>query len=101
MKIEVNKKKYDLKFTFNSFKYLEDLDMGKMAEVENKPFKIIGFVKELLYGALNHSRKKEYCESIAEEVLEQYLEEGGSLPELLEGLMKELENSAFFKQLQK
>lgn len=99
MKITIKKKEYDLKFTFNSFKYMEDFDLQEIALLERKPFKMIPITEQLLIGALNNDPKKVVLESDVSEYLETVMEEG-NITELLEELMDLLQNSSFFKNLQ-
>jgi hypothetical protein len=100
MNINIDGKDVELKFSFNSFKYMQDFDLKELADIEAKPFKIIGIVESLLIGAVNHDAKVKFSEQKVELFLEEYMVEG-SITELLETLMKMLEDSYFFKSLQK
>ena len=91
---------YELKYTYNSFKYMEEFDLNEIAELENKPFRMIGTTEELLLGALNHNPKVEFGKEEIGEYIESVLEEG-NIMELLEQLMELLQTSSFFKSLQK
>lgn len=99
MEITHNDKVLDLKFTFNSFKYMEELDLGELSSLDTKPFKMIGICEILLHGALNYDSKNKYDEELVEDILEKTMEEG-KLFELLEHLIVLLEESSFFKNLQ-
>ena len=98
--LTVNDKTYELDYTFNSFKYMEDLDMSEMADSSAKPVKMIKIMKILLLGALNCSRAKKYSEKQVEDIVEAYVEEG-SVAELMELLTTMLGDCGFFKSLQK
>ena len=100
MIIKIKDKDVELKYTFNSFKYMEELDMSELSEIQNKPFKIISIVGILLLGAVNNSRRNKFTVIDVEEFLEEYINEN-SVADLLEELMKQLQESDFFKSLQK
>lgn len=89
----------DLKFTFNSFRYMEELDLMELQTLEQTPFKILGVTETLLRGALNHNPNKKFNNNEVVEILEEVMEEG-ELMELLELLLEELQESSFFKNLQ-
>ena len=100
MILKIADRDYDFKFTFNSFKYIEDFDVGVLNTIDQKPFKLIGITEQLFYGALNHNRKGLFSPLTSGELMEAYLAEGNSILELFELLMVELEESDFFKTLQ-
>jgi len=100
MNIKIKEKDIELKFTFNSFRYMEEFDIGALEEIENKPFKMAGIAKDLLYGAVNNSPLCRFTELEVSEFLEDYIKTE-SLIELTETLMEELQKSDFFKSLQK
>lgn len=100
MIVNVRGKERELKFTFNSFRYMEDFDIGELSELERKPFKIIKITESLLIGAFNHNPK----DVVKQDEINEYLQdvmENGDVSELLETLMQLLEDSNFFKNLQK
>lgn len=100
MVVEINGVEKEAKFTFNSFKYMTEFDVSELVEVERKPFKIIPIARQLLIGALNNNAS----DVIKLVEIESYLEkciEDGSIMEVVEELMKELEQSSFFVSLQK
>lgn len=99
MTITINNKVVELKFTFNSFKYMEDFDMGDVSDIDKHPFKVIRLTEELLYGAVNNSPKVKFTKEDVAIFLEEYAETNPML-DLLTELMGELENSSFFKNLQ-
>lgn len=102
MELTIGGKKYELKYTFHSFKYMEELDMSAMQEMDKKPFKLVGVLSIMLCGALNHDRKKKtYNIEDCEELIAKYVDEDGSLMELFTNLTGLLESSGFFKSLQK
>lgn len=100
MVINIKGKEVELKYTFNSFKYMRGFDMGAINDMENKPFEIIPMLEVLLLGALNSNRKNKYTESDVEEFIEDYIVEG-SLSGLIAELMELLQDSNFFKSLQR
>lgn len=100
MFVKFKNQEVELKFSFNSFKHMEDFDLSALAEIESKPFKLIPMVETLLLGALNHNAKVKYTPLMVQEFLEEFVEEG-SISDLMEELMKLLEDSSFFKSLQK
>ena len=100
MKLVVKEKEYDLKFTFNSFRYMEDFNFSELEEVEHKPFKLISVTKQLLFGALNHNKDEYYSDDDVEDLLENALEDI-SIADLLNDLVELIQDSGFFKSLQK
>ena len=100
MIIEMKKKEVELKFTFNSFKYMQDFDIKALDEIESKPFKIVPMLETLLMGAVNSNPKVKFTSNDVQEFLEIYVE-NESITELLEVLMGSLQESSFFKSLQK
>ena len=100
MVIKLKDKEVELKFTFNSFKYMRDFDMSKMNDVESRPFEIIPVIEALLLGAMNNSPKLKFSAVEVDEFLEEFLEEG-SVVDLLNELMELLQESSFFKSLQR
>lgn len=100
MIITINGKEQELKFTFNSFKHMEDFELGDIAELERKPFKILTITEQLLMGALNCDPKVKFGADDIATYLEGVMEEG-SITDVLEELMELLEKSSFFKNLQK
>jgi hypothetical protein len=100
MNINFKGKEIELKFTFNSFKYMENFKPNDFLEMETNPFKIASVLETLLLGGFNHSPKTKYTEVEIQEYLETFAEDG-DVSELLTSLMQELEKSNFFKALQK
>lgn len=97
--INVGTRTVELKYSFNSFKYMQDLDLSVMSELDKKPFQIITLSEILLTGAMNHNPKDLYGPMVVQSVLEDLLEKG-ELMNLIEDLMELLEASSFFKSLQ-
>jgi len=97
--IDFNGRKFEPKFTFNSFKYMGDFDLSVLGEIENKPFKMIEIATMLLMGALNHNPKVKVSSDLVDAILENAMVEG-TLGELIPQLIDELNNSDFFKKLQ-
>jgi len=100
MIIQISGQSKELKFTFNSFKHMGEFDIKELQTIEQYPFKVIPIVTMLLMGALNSDRKTVFTVNQVEDFLEQYMEEN-SIMELLEELMNKLQESGFFKSLQK
>lgn len=100
MKLTIKEKEYELKFTFNSFRFMEDFNFSELEEVQHKPFKLISATSQLLLGALNHNRDEYYSQDNVDELLENLLEET-SIADLLNDLVNLLQDSSFFKNLQK
>lgn len=99
MKIELEGKELELKYTFNSFRYMEELDLMELQTLEQTPFKIVGVTETLMRGALNHNPNKRYDNKEVVAIIEQVMDDG-ELMELLEFLLEELQESSFFKNLQ-
>lgn len=97
--IEVGKKKYNVGFTFNSFRHMQDFDLTKLSEAQTKPFVVFGVLSDLFYGALNCSSKKYFPREDSDTILETYLEDNDVM-ETFNSLIDELFNSNFFKSLQ-
>lgn len=102
MVFNINGKEKEIKFTFNSFNYMTELDFSALEDMEHKPFAIAPICHMLVLGGVNHNPKKKPINSYdVSDSLEVFLENDGDLVELFEGLMEELEKSSFFKSLQK
>lgn len=99
MNVEFKGKELELKYTFNSFRYMEDFDLSELEELETKPFKMIKVSQSLLSGALNYDPKRFYDDNKVLEILENEVE-NGDIMQLLENLVELLQNSSFFKNLQ-
>lgn len=100
MVINIKGQEVELKYTFNSFKYMQELDMGELQELERKPFKILNAAELLLLGAVNHNPAKKFSIGDVQAFLEKFIVDG-SISDLLEELMNSLQESNFFKSLQK
>ncbi len=100
MTFDVRGTQVELKFTFNSFKYLEDFDVTVMSEIQFKPFKLLSVAEMLLRGALNHDHKFHVSDSEVAEILENASNDG-TIGELITELMNKLQDSDFFKSLQR
>lgn len=100
MQITVGGKEYEVKYTFNSFQYMEDFDVEVFEQAEKKPFKLISTANILLLGGLNHDPKVRYKDATVSVILQDFVKEGGSLAKLMEDMILELQESDFFKSLQ-
>lgn len=99
MSINIQGKDIELKYTYNSFRYMEDLDLDEMATLESTPFKLIGVLETLLLGAVNHNPKVVVTPNqVAEYMNDNY--EDIDIMELMNNLMEKLEESSFFQNLQ-
>ena len=99
MEIIYKGKPVELKYTFNSFKYMQDLDLEELQTLGSTPFKVLGIVDTLMKGALNHNPRRKFDDGDVSEIIEEVMEDG-DLMELLEFLLEELQESSFFKNLQ-
>ena len=99
-KITISGHEQELKFTFNSFKYMQEFNPDEFDEIESHPFKLIPLVTMLLMGATNGSPKIKYTEDDICDFLDVYVETE-SLSDLMQSLMGKLQESSFFKSLQK
>ena len=100
MEFRIKGKKVELKYTFNSIRYIEDLDLSLLEQLNTKPFKLVGIVQHLLLGAVNSDPKKKFTEDDVAIALEAYVKDGNSFIGLYEKLNSLLEESDFFKALQ-
>lgn len=100
MLIKFREKEYDLKFSFYSFNFMEDFDMGELENLDRKPFKMIGITKTLLMGAFNNNPHINVTYTEVDEFLEEYIVDN-NIADLLEELINLLQDSSFFKSLQK
>jgi hypothetical protein len=98
--ITINGKTMDLEFTYNSTKYLSDFDLTLFDQMEAKPFKSLELVTGLLYASMNSSKHTKVSLDEVDDVIESAVNEG-KFSELLEELVKKLQESAFFQSLQK
>lgn len=98
--ITIDDRTYILDYTFNSFNYMEDLDIEELATIDKKPFKMFKFATILLLGAMNNDPRVRVDIETVELALVEYAKEK-SIPELIEELIGLLQESDFFKSLQK
>ena len=98
--INIKGKDLEIKFTYNSMKYMQEFDITSFAEVEHKPFKAIALIRELLFAGLNHDPKVVIGEITIDEYIESSIEEG-KFQELMEEVINKLNESDFFQSLQK
>lgn len=100
MILKHNDKEYELKFTYNSFKLMKNLDLGELELIESQPFRILEFTEQLLLGAINNNPRNKVGIDIVSEIVESKME-SEELVEFMDTLIKLLEDSSFFKNLQK
>lgn len=100
--VKIKNKEYELKFTFNSFKYMKELNLKDIEDFESNPIKIACMLEIMLLGAVNANPNKPVKESELQEYLEEYFnEETSDVTALFEELMILLQESSFFKSLQR
>lgn len=99
-KLKTSNEDYVVQFTFNSFRYMEDIEIS--SNIDQFPFKAITYATKLLLGGLNWNPKKIYDLEDAQNILEDYLNynKDGTIETILTSLLKELESSNFFKKSQ-
>jgi len=100
MDFKVNGKDYELKYTFNSFNYMRELNFDKLNNIEKTPFEMIPMLEMMIMGGLNHNPKKKFDVASVQDAIEEYADEN-SIAELFPELFALLEESRFFKALQK
>lgn len=100
MVVNIKGKDVELKYSFNSFKYMRDLDMGAINDIENRPFEVVPMLVVMVLGAVNNDRKVKFTEAEVEEFIEEFIKEG-SISEFIAELMELLQESNFFKSLQR
>ncbi len=98
MNIVYKDKDVELKFTYNSFRYLTDFSVSSLEGINNKVFSIITVSRDLLLAAMNCEPSKKYSYNDVDAVLEPYVE-SGEIIDLFEQLSELLMDSNFFKSL--
>lgn len=96
--ITIDNKTYTLAYTFNSFKYIDDLDFSNANQFETKPIKMITMLSDLFYGALNHDKKNFIDRNTSDDLLEKYIETK-PVADIFTELTNMLFESNFFKNL--
>ena len=96
MVVKIGEREVEIKFTFNSFKYMVDFDLTMVSELDTKPFMLIPICQKLLLGALNSDPKEKVNLTEVEKYLKEVVE-NGDIGELFTELMKALEESNFSK----
>lgn len=98
--VKIGEKIYELKFTYNSLKYMGEFDTSVLEDMQVKPFKVFGMLEILMNGAINNNPKNFVPIEDVQEFLEIYIEEN-DMADLLDELLVLLQDSRFFKALQK
>jgi len=98
MTVNYKDKQIELKFTFNSFRYMQDFDVQDLERVQTKIFMMIGLSRDMLMGALNKEPYEKYTYEQVDEILEPYVESGEIL-QLFGDLSELLMESSFFTSL--
>lgn len=98
-----NFKGKEFKFSFNSFQYMDELDFSALEDknVRKKPLKVATTLQLLVMGATNAHSKIKVSEDEVVEYLDDFVSNGGDINELLTFLIEKLQESSFFKSLQK
>lgn len=94
--IKIGKENYKLDFTFNSFKFIEDLDLS--TDFSKTPFKFFSTLSDLFYGAINCKRDKYIEREKSDELLEKYIETVDPV-DLFNDLVELISENHFFKKL--
>ena len=100
MIIKVGEKEYKLEFSYTSFLYMEDFNIKDLEKVEDNPFRMLTIGRKLMFGALNNNPKEVFSLEDVDVILNSLMEEI-NIGDLLTQLMKLLEDSSFFKSLQR
>ena len=98
MIIKCEGKEVELKFTYNSFRYMEDFKISDLESVNENVFKIARLTQEMLLGAMNCEPLKKYTVKQVDSLMREY-DENGELIELFSDLSELLSDSSFFKGL--
>ena len=101
MKIKIGDVDVELKYTFNSFKYMREFEISDMNNLDKKPFKIFNALSELFYGAVNHNPSVVVSKEESDTMLQDYLSSDDcNIGEFSNKLVEMLLENDFFKQLQ-
>ena len=101
MKIKIGEVDVELRYTFNSFKYMKELDISDMNNLDKKPFKIFNVLSELFYGAVNHNPNVSVSREESDTLLQDYLSSDDcNIGEFSNKMVEMLLENDFFKQLQ-
>ncbi len=96
-KIKVSNKEYILKYTFNSFRYMEDICISD--DLDNYPFRAFSIVEGMMLGALNWTPNKLFTKEDAQNIITEYLDQNEdiTIQDLMMMLQEEIHSSNFFK----
>lgn len=101
MKIKIGEVDVELRYTFNSFKYMREFDINEMNDIQNKPFKLFAVLSELFYGAVNHNPSIVISREESDTMLQEYVSSKDcNIGEFINKLFEMLTENDFFKQLQ-
>lgn len=101
MKIKIGEVDVELRYTFNSFKYMREFDINEMNDIQNKPFKVFAVLSELFYGAVNHNPSIVVSKEESDTMLQEYVSSKDcNIGEFINKLFEMLTENDFFKQLQ-
>lgn len=98
----INGKELLLKYTYNSFRHMDEFSLVDVKNSETNPTMIFKITEILLYGALNNSRKQYYSRDFVMDYLESKVDNGDEeeIFDLAQTLMEMLSETSFFKRLQ-
>ena len=101
MKIKIGEVDVELRYTFNSFKYMREFDINEINDIQNKPFKLFAVLSELFYGAVNHNTSIVVSKEESDTMLQEYVSSKDcNIGEFINKLFEMLTENDFFKQLQ-
>lgn len=100
MNITIAGKERELKYTFNSFKYMKNFDVTDLDKVESKPFIMAEMLEILLMGAVNSNPRDVVSWVQVQDYLEEFIADG-DMAEMFQSLVGMLQESNFFKSLRK
>ena len=101
MKIKIGEVDVELRYTFNSFKYMREFDINEINDIQSKPFKLFAVLSELFYGAVNHNPSIVVSKEESDTMLQEYVSSKDcNIGEFINKLFEMLTENDFFKQLQ-
>ena len=98
MNINYKDKEIELKFTYNSFRYMEDLDINRLEQMDSNIFSMIGVSRDLLIGAINKEPSEKYTYADVDAILEP-LTDSGEIVDFFREIFELLSNSGFLSRL--
>lgn len=99
MEVKVRDSVEQIKFTYNSFKYMKDFNIRSLEEISEKPFMMIQLCGQILLGGINHDRNKVYSLTDVDDIIERSVS-NGTFTKMFTELVNVLTECDFFKSLQ-